>query len=268
MKIKLFLLFIFLILFSFIAYAATLTVNYNATNAELCKKFCVYKNVGSEYTVGLGSPTAKNISDGMSLTATITDANDDMYIILTKPNLNANILVCMLTDIFEGLIKLIYPKKCLACNAKILENEVEKKVIREVLEGLLAEYGEMERSFQLVEVSGGYQFRTKTEYAPWIHKLRKVRPIKLSQPALETLAIVAYRQPIVRSEIEQIRGVDSGWVLHSLLEKGIIKILGRKEVPGRPLVYGTTRRFLEIFGLRDLSGLPTLQELESLKGER
>ena len=151
---------------------------------------------------------------------------------------------------------------------KILENEVEKKVIREVLEGLLAEYGEMERSFQLVEVSGGYQFRTKTEYAPWIHKLRKVRPIKLSQPALETLAIVAYRQPIVRSEIEQIRGVDSGWVLHSLLEKGIIKILGRKEVPGRPLVYGTTRRFLEIFGLRDLSGLPTLQELESLKGER
>ena len=90
MKIKLFLLFIFLILFSFIAYAATLTVNYNATNAELCKKFCVYKNVGSEYTVGLGSPTAKNISDGMSLTATITDANDDMYIILTKPNIDVS----------------------------------------------------------------------------------------------------------------------------------------------------------------------------------
>lgn len=151
---------------------------------------------------------------------------------------------------------------------KILGNEVEKKVISEALEELLAEYREMGRSYHLVEVGEGYQFRTRPEYAVWIGRLRKVRPIKLSQPALETLAIVAYRQPIVRSELEQIRGVDSGWVLHSLLEKGLIKILGRKEVPGRPLVYGTSKRFLEVFGLRDVKGLPTLQELESLKDNR
>jgi len=150
---------------------------------------------------------------------------------------------------------------------KIVGNEVKKGVIKEVLAELLAEYRQMGRSFHLVEAGQGYQFRTKAEYAPWIQRLRKTRPIKLSQAALETLAIVAYRQPIVRAEIERIRGVDSGWVLNSLLEKGLIKILGRKDAPGRPLVYGTTRRFLEVFGLRDLKGLPTLQELESLKGE-
>lgn len=150
---------------------------------------------------------------------------------------------------------------------KILGNEVGRKIIREVLGELIAEYREMGRSFHLMEVGDGYQFRTKAEYAPWIGRLRKVRPIKLSQPALESLAIIAYRQPIIRSEIERIRGVDSGWVVHSLLEKGLVRILGRKEAPGRPLIYGTTRRFLEVFGLRDISGLPTLQELESLKGE-
>jgi segregation and condensation protein B len=151
--------------------------------------------------------------------------------------------------------------------SKIMGDEAGKKVIKEALEELVTDYQGMGRSFQLMEVGEGYQFRTKAEYAPWIRNLRKVKPTRLSQSALETLAIVAYRQPIVRAEIEHVRGVDSGWVLNSLLEKGLIKILGRKEVAGRPLVYGTSRRFLEVFGLRDLSGLPTMQELDALKGE-
>jgi segregation and condensation protein B len=150
---------------------------------------------------------------------------------------------------------------------KIVEDQAGKKEIKEILRELLAEYEGMGRSFQLVEVDGGYQFRTKAAYARWIKNLRKVKPARLSQSALETLAIVVYRQPIVRAEIEHIRGVDSGWVLNSLLEKGLIKILGRKEVAGRPLVYGSSRRFLEIFGLRDLSALPTLQELDALRGQ-
>jgi segregation and condensation protein B len=151
--------------------------------------------------------------------------------------------------------------------SKVLEDEGDKKVIREALEELGVDYEGMDRSFHLAQVSEGYQFRTKVEYAPWIRRLRKVKPIKLSQAALETLAIVVYRQPLVRAEIEHIRGVDSGWVLNSLLEKGLIKILGRKEVVGRPLIYGTSRRFLEVFGLSNLSGLPTLQEMDGLKGE-
>jgi segregation and condensation protein B len=150
---------------------------------------------------------------------------------------------------------------------RIVGDQVEKKVVKELLAELVAEYQGMERSFHLVEVGEGYQFRTKTDYAPWIRSLHKIRPARLRQSALETLAIVAYRQPVVRAEVEQIRGVDSGWVLSSLLEKGLIKILGRKEVPGRPLVYGTDRRFLEVFGLRDLGGLPTIQELDALKEE-
>jgi segregation and condensation protein B len=150
---------------------------------------------------------------------------------------------------------------------KIFGDQAGKKVIKEALGELVAEYQGMDRSFHLAEVDEGYQFRTKAAYAPWIRNLRKVKPAKLSQSALETLAIVVYRQPIVRAEIEHIRGVDSGWVLNSLLEKGLIKILGRKEVAGRPLVYGSSRRFLEVFGLRDLSGLPTLQELDALRAE-
>jgi segregation and condensation protein B len=150
---------------------------------------------------------------------------------------------------------------------KLIGDQAGKKVIKEAVSDLVAEYQGMERSFHLVEVDEGYQFRTKAEYAPWIRNLRKVKPAKLSQSALETLAIIVYRQPIVRAEIEHIRGVDSGWVLNSLLEKGLIKILGRKEVAGRPLVYGSSRRFLEVFGLRNLSGLPTLQELDALRGK-
>ena len=150
---------------------------------------------------------------------------------------------------------------------KIMENRVGRKEVKSILYELVAEYEGMGRSFHLAEVDDGYQFRTKADYAPWIKRLRKVKPMKLSQSSLEALAIVAYRQPIVRAEVEHIRGVDSGWVLNSLLEKGLIKILGRKEVAGRPLVYGTSRRFLEVFGLRNLSGLPTLQELDALKGE-
>lgn len=124
------------------------------------------------------------------------------------------------------------------------------------------EYEEDSRGIELVEVAGGYQFRTKPKWASWISRLKKVKPVKLSQSALETLAIIAYQQPIIRARIEEIRGVDSGWVLRTLLEKGLIKIVGRKDIPGRPLVYGTTQAFLELFNLKSLSDLPTLKEIQ------
>jgi len=105
---------------------------------------------------------------------------------------------------------------------------------------------------------------TAAEFVEWVKKLKKIKPFALSQPSLETLAIVAYKQPVLRTEIEKIRGVDSGGVLRTLLEKKLIKILGKKDVPGKPLVYGTSKRFLEMFGLKDLSGLPTLKDLAGL----
>ncbi len=121
---------------------------------------------------------------------------------------------------------------------------------------------EGDRGLELVEVAGGYQFRTKPQWGQWISRMKRGKPVKLSQSALETLAIIAYRQPVIRPTIEKIRGVDSGWVIRSLLEKGLIRIVGRKEIPGRPLLYGTTKAFLELFGLNTLSDLPTLKEIE------
>jgi segregation and condensation protein B len=147
---------------------------------------------------------------------------------------------------------------------KILEGE-DKSRLKQVLDELTAEYGQMNRSFSLQEVAGGYQFRTRPEFSPWIKRLNRIQPSRLSQPAMETLAIIAYKQPILRSELERIRGVDVGGVLSTLLLRKLIKILGRKNAPGRPLVYGTTREFLEAFSLKDISELPTLRELKELE---
>ncbi|NOZ24514.1 MAG: SMC-Scp complex subunit ScpB [Nitrospirae bacterium] len=126
---------------------------------------------------------------------------------------------------------------------------------------LMAEYRARKGGIMLVEVAGGYQMVSNPEYAPWIRKLRSAAPQKLSLAALETLSIVAYRQPITKAELEQLRGVNSDGVIKSLLEKRFIRIVGKKEVPGRPLIYGTTREFLQFFGLKDLSELPTIRDL-------
>ena len=141
---------------------------------------------------------------------------------------------------------------------------VQKKEIQRYLSELMEEYNRASRGFTLVEVAEGFQFRTRPEYAEWIKKLKKAKPLALTQPGLETLAIIAYKQPVVRGEIEKIRGVDSGGVLRTLLERKLIRILGKKDVPGKPLVYGTSRQFLEMFGLKDLSSLPTLKDMEGL----
>ena len=139
--------------------------------------------------------------------------------------------------------------------------ESSKEAILEGIHRIQKEYEEDFRGLELVEVAGGYQFRTKPRWAEWIQRLKKAKAVRLSRSALETLAMVAYRQPIIRPEIEAIRGVDSGWVLRTLLEKGLIKVMGRKDIPGRPIVYGTTKTFLELFSLNTLSDLPTLKEI-------
>ena len=140
--------------------------------------------------------------------------------------------------------------------------ESNKEAILEGIRQIQAEYGDPSKGIELTEIAGGYQFRTKPGWAEWVNRLKKAKAVKLSQAALETLAIVAYRQPVIRPTIEEIRGVDTGSVLHTLLEKGLVKIMGRKELPGRPIVYGTTRAFLELFSLNSVSDLPKLQEIQ------
>ena len=134
--------------------------------------------------------------------------------------------------------------------------------IRAALTGLQAEYESMERSFVLKEVAQGYQIRTRSGYAPYVLRMLRSSPSRLSRAALETVAIIAYKQPIIRQEIERFRGVDVGGILRTLLEKDLIRIMGRKILPGRPLIYGTTKRFLEVFDLKDLGSLPKLKEIK------
>lgn len=121
-------------------------------------------------------------------------------------------------------------------------------------------------SLQLVSVAGGYRLATREEFAPWISAMfDEAKPPRLSGPALETLAVIAYRQPISRAEIEAVRGVAVGGVLETLVDRAVIRVAGRADVPGRPLIYETTTFFLEHFGLRDLNDLPNVEELKRVK---
>ncbi|MDZ4165302.1 MAG: SMC-Scp complex subunit ScpB [Smithellaceae bacterium] len=144
--------------------------------------------------------------------------------------------------------------------------ELEKAELSRVIEIMTNECREMGRGIVLAQVAGGFQFRTREDLNAWVKKSRASRPASLTVASLETLAIVAYRQPIVKAEIERLRGVDATAPLRGLLEKKLVRIVGRKDVPGKPIIYGTTRRFLEVFGLNDLSELPTLRELKDMEG--
>ena len=138
--------------------------------------------------------------------------------------------------------------------------------IQQVLNNLKDYYENRKGGFYLSEVAGGYQFRTRFEYMEWLKRLIQPHPLRLSKPALETLATIAYKQPVMRSDIEHIRGVDCGGILRMLMKRKLVRVLGRKEIPGRPLIYATTKQFLEIFELKDLKDLPTPQEIQELQG--
>jgi segregation and condensation protein B len=136
--------------------------------------------------------------------------------------------------------------------------------VRAFVKELNEEYVEQRRAFEIWEVAGGFQLRTLPEFSPYLRQIQKTRPLRLSPAALETLSVIAYRQPVTRAEVEHVRGVDAGPVVRSLLERGLIRIAGHREVPGRPMVYATTRRFLEVFGLGKLGDLPALRDLAEL----
>ncbi|HKY64675.1 MAG TPA: SMC-Scp complex subunit ScpB [bacterium] len=153
----------------------------------------------------------------------------------------------------------------------VAEREAEKigrSEIIQALEDLAAEYRTQDqRGIVLTEVANGWQFRTKPENAAILQQFYQPKPTKISKPSLETLAIVAYKQPITRVEIDLIRGVDSGGVLKTLLEKNLVRIVGKKDEPGKPMLYGTTQDFLELFQLKSLQELPTLKEFRELEEE-
>jgi segregation and condensation protein B len=168
-------------------------------------------------------------------------------------------------DVLAGAVEHAEGNETVATFKKIKEEELVA-----ALEQLVKEHEEAKRSYRLACIAGAWQFVTQPEFAPWLKALVgvKARPPRLSQAALETLAIIAYRQPLTRAEMEQIRGVAVDGVMQTLIERGIVEQVGRAEVVGRPSLYGTTAMFLEYFGLRSLEDLPAADELRKIVVEK
>lgn len=168
-------------------------------------------------------------------------------------------------NVLESL--LFVAPQALAIDQLFETTGIDREKLQKALEELQGDRREGIAGLVLQEVAGGWQFRTAPESAEYVRRFLKVKPQRLTRAALETLAIIAYRQPVTRPEIEDVRGVDSGAVLKALLDRRLIKIVGKKEEVGRPILYGTTREFLEFFALKDLNALPTLREFHELTEE-
>lgn len=167
-----------------------------------------------------------------------------------------------LKQIIEALLFAVHEPISLRKLNDIVEGP-DVKEIKEAIQQLREEYDTQNRAFQIEEIANGFQLLSRPEYHEWISKTRKkTGESKLSHSALETLAIIAYKQPIIRAEIEAIRGVQSGQMIRTLVEKGLVKIVGRDEVLGRPLLYGTSKSFMEHFGIKSIKDLPNIEELE------
>jgi segregation and condensation protein B len=171
-----------------------------------------------------------------------------------------------LKQIIEALIVASDTPVATAKIADIIE-ELTPGQVRKIIDELNAEYTKSKRAFFIAQIGGGYQINTVAEYSPWLKKLfkGKVRP-RLSQAGLESLAIIAFRQPISRVEVDSIRGVNSSGVLKNLLERNLVAIAGRSEGVGKPLLYGTTKEFLRYLGINDISDLPKPKEIEEIMG--
>ena len=142
---------------------------------------------------------------------------------------------------------------------------VDASIVGGALEALGERLRRTGAGVRLAPVGEGWQLRTEARMAPWVAAIRGGKPMKLSRPAIETLAVIGFRQPISKSVIDDLRGVDCGGVLRMLLDRGLVRVTGRSEEPGRPITYGTTPAFLELFGMRSLADLPTLKDLRALR---
>ena len=168
-----------------------------------------------------------------------------------------------LKSIVESLLFVAEGPLTLQRLAEVIEGADKSEIIA-ALEQIRTDLATNRRGVRLVEVAGGYQLRTPKENADWVKKFLGGRPARMGRATLETLAIIAYRQPVTKAEIEAIRGVDVDGVVNTLMERSLIRAIGRKDVPGRPFLFGTTPEFLQLFNMKDLSELPTLKELDEI----
>jgi segregation and condensation protein B len=202
----------------------------------------------------------ESVSDGNGM---LDDAAKDV-VVEAMNSQAAAIDARELKAILEAIL-FVSPEPVTVARLMSIVGTVSKAEVVQALEILRHDLEQLGRGIQLVQVAGGYRLVTKQEYGLWLKRMEKAKAVqKLSRSALESLAIIAYKQPLVRAEIEEIRGVETSGVLRTLCERKLVRIVGRKDVPGRPIMYGTTKFFLEHFGLQDLSQLPPLREFKEL----
>ena len=202
----------------------------------------------------------ESVSDGNGM---LDDAAKDV-VVEAMNSQAAAIDARELKAILEAIL-FVSPEPVPVARLMSIVGTVSKAEVVQALDILRHDLDQHGRGIQLVQIAGGYRLVTKQEYGPWLKRMEKAKAVqKLSRSALESLAIIAYKQPLVRAEIEEIRGVETSGVLRTLCERKLVRIVGRKDVPGRPIMYGTTKFFLEHFGLQDLSQLPPLREFKEL----
>lgn len=151
---------------------------------------------------------------------------------------------------------------------EVLGEEISKEQIEETLKEIILKYSQELFGIELREAQGGFHFTTKIANSEWVRRFLQTKPFRLGKSAMETLAIVAYREPVTRAEIDKVRGIDSSHLMRTLIERGLVKMVGKADIPGRPVQYATTERFLEVTGLRSLQDLPPLSELDELQGHQ
>ncbi len=169
-----------------------------------------------------------------------------------------------LRSVIESLLLVADGPVTLQRLAEVIDN-ADKREVSAALDEIRTDLETNRRGMRLVEVGGGFQLRTAKENADWVKKLLGGRPARMSRATLETLAIIAYRQPVTKAEIESIRGVDVDGVINTLLERNLVRAVGRKDVPGRPFLFGTTPEFLQLFNLKDLTELPVLKGTDEIR---
>jgi segregation and condensation protein B len=213
-----------------------------------------------DVTEDAGDGDAGEQGDGAAAVETATGDADDGA---AQPSSAADLDRQRLKAVVESLI---FVSERTVTAAQIARSiKIRAALVRELVTELMRDY--TDRGVELIEVAGGYQFRSAPACSAFVREFVAQRPVRLTRAQLETLALIGYRQPITRPEIDEVRGVDSGSAVRVLLERGLIKMLGRKDEPGRPLLYGTTTHFLEFFGMRSLKDLPTLREFTELSDE-
>lgn len=215
--------------------------------------------------VGIGLTEELFEQEGLNKFPSGDGAHTEAVLEVVEDSLPSELSDIEATSVIESILFASHnPMTIKAIAGVFAGTNVDQDKVKSIMDKLGTAYAGGDRGISLEEVSGGFQLRTKLDNSPWIKRMVKARPFKLSGPALEVLSIVAYKQPVVKHEVDQIRGVESGHLVRALMEKNLIKFVGKSELPGKPMLYGTTREFLELFGLRNIRELPTLSEIDEL----